>query len=384
MTDYELIKLGTDEIIGEAELKKALASGKTLKIKLGLDPTTADIHLGHAVVIQKLRQFQDLGHQVIFLIGDFTASVGDPSGNNKTRPILSEIEIAKNLETYIKQASKILDTDKAQVLRNSEWLKPMTLGQFVQYTMLVTVNNLVEREDFSKRLKGNQSVSLHEFIYPLLQGIDSVFLKADVEIGGTDQRLNMLMGRELQKKLGQKPQAVITMPLLIGTDGEMKMSKSKGNYIGVDESPNQMFGKLMRIPDSLTNQYGESQGVDMTPAPDSPRDRKAYMAEKIVELFHGAEAAERALDDFDKTFRQKIIAEDLVEQVDIAERDLPLIQIVAQVTGSSGSDARRLIEQNGIKVNGETISDPTHKIHIGNTTTRLQVGKRRFFELHFK
>ncbi len=375
---------GTQEVLTKEDLQKMLASGKPLNVKLGVDPTSADLHLGHAVVLRKLKQFQEAGHQVYLVIGDFTASIGDPAGVNKTRPVLTESEIRHHMQTYVDQAEKILDMEKTHIVYNSEWLKTMNFSQFLQYAMQISVNQLVEREDFGNRLKENQSVGLHEFIYPVVQGIDSVFLKADIEIGGFDQLLNMLTGRDLQRKLGMQPQVVVSMKALIGTDGEVKMSKSKGNYIGITENANQMFGKLMRIPDKLIDEYADSHEIDMRAAPKDPRNRKAYMARAMVEIYNGTGDADKAMEGFDQTFKNKTVSEDLIIKVGFDDRDLTLIQAVTQSDSVSSSEARRLIEQNAIKVDEKVMENPLEKIHLGHKGVRLQVGKHRFFELHFK
>lgn len=383
MDEINQFGAGAQEVISPAELKKLVESNRPLNVKLGVDPTSPDLHLGHAVVLRKLRQFQDAGHHAYLVIGDFTASIGDPAGVNTTRPVLTEAEIRHNMQTYLDQAGKVIDMEKVHVVYNSEWLKTMNLGQFIGYAMQISVNNLIEREDFGKRLKENQSVGLHEFIYPIVQSIDSVFLKADIELGGWDQRLNLLMARELQKKLGQAPQVVIMMKLLIGTDGEKKMSKSKNNYIGLSESPNQMFGKLMRIPDSLIDDYGAIHDIDMKVAPHQPRDRKAFVAREIVALFNGPDEAQKAMEAFDQTFKNRSVSADLVLSVKFEDRDITLIQAVVKATGSSSSEARRVIEQRGVKLGGEVNDQPTHKIHLSGKKIQLQVGKHRFFELEY-
>lgn len=375
---------GTQEIISASELEKLISSNRPLNVKLGVDPTSSDLHLGHAVVLRKLRQFQEAGHQAYLVIGDFTAGIGDPAGVNKTRPVLTEAEIRAHMQTYLDQASKVLDLEKTHIVYNSEWLKTMNLGQFIGYAMQISVNSLVEREDFAKRLGDNQSVGLHEFVYPIVQAIDSVYLKADIEIGGWDQRLNLLMGRELQKKLGQAPQVVVLMKPLIGLDGEKKMSKSQNNYIGLNESPAQMFGKLMRIPDELIDDYGSIFDVDMKVAPRLPRDRKAFVAREIVAIFAGPDEAQQAMEAFDATFKNRSVSADLVLPVHFQDRDITLIQAVVQATGSSSSEARRIIEQNGVKLGGTVIAEPTHKIHLGSGAVQLQVGKHRFFELQYR
>src|SRR3989344_1762935 len=297
------------EIINKASLVKRLESKKKLVVKFGVDPTKPDLHLGHALSLHKLRQFQELGHDTILLIGDFTTKIGDPSGRNSARPVLTDDEIQANLKTYIDQAKLIIDPKKTKIRFNSEWLSKVSYADFIKVAMQVSVQTLLEREDFANRMTSGHSLALHELFYPITQALDSVVMKADVEIGGWDQRLNMLMGRELQKKSGQPPQDVVAMKALVGTDGERKMSKSFDNYVGLTESSDQMFGKLMSIPDQLTDQYAELAaflGSDEIKAlPKHPRDRKARVAEKIVELYHGGSAANKALQNFNQTFRDK-------------------------------------------------------------------------------
>lgn len=384
MTDVEKIIANTQEVIGLVDLEKRMATDRPLNIKLGVDPTSAELHLGHAVVLRQLKKFQDLGHQTYLVIGDFSASIGDPAGVNKTRPVLTEAEIRSNMKNYLEQAGTILDLNRTHVVYNSEWLKTMNLGQFIGYAMQVSVSGLIDREDFAKRLSSHQAVGLHEFIYPVVMAIDSVHLKADVEIGGWDQRLNLLMGRELQKKLGQPEQVVIMMKALIGTDGHDKMSSSKGNFIGLNEPANQMFGKLMRIHDKLIDNYAESHGIDLTSAGEHPRARKALMAREIVTAYHGVEAAAAAERSFDATFRDKEITDSLVNRVAFSGTPITAIQAVTQSTGASSSEAKRLFEQNGVKINNNLVTDPQSKIELNNGRQLLQVGKHRFFELEYK
>lgn len=383
MTEIDRFSQGTEEIITATDLSDRLESGRPLNIKLGVDPTSPDLHLGHAVVLRKLRQFQEAGHQTYLVIGDFTASIGDPAGVNKTRPVLTEAEIRDNMRSYLDQAGKILEIEKTHVVYNSEWLKTMNLSQFIGYAMQISLTTLIEREDFSNRLRENQPVGLHELIYPLVQSIDSVHLKADIEIGGWDQRLNLLLARELQRKFGQPSQVVILMKPLIGTDGELKMSNSKNNYIGLSESPNQMFGKLMRLPDSLIDAYAESHELDLSHVSSHPRERKAGMAKGIVALYHDPEAASLAEAAFNKTFRDKEVTADLVEAIEFDEKTIGVIEAVTKSSGVSASEARRLIDQGGIKVNQKAVTDPNEVIEL-DTKIILQVGKHRFFELIWK
>lgn len=371
---------GTEEIITHPELEERLQSNRPLNIKLGVDPTTPDLHLGHAVVLRKLKEFQQEGHQTYLVIGDFTASIGDPAGVNKTRPILNEAEIRSNMQTYLDQAGKILDLERTHIVYNSEWLKTMNLGKLIGYAMQLGVNTIIEREDFKKRLEDNQSVGLHELIYPLVQAIDSVHLSADIEIGGWDQRLNFLLARELQKKLGQPSQVVVLMKALIGTDGEVKMSSSKNNYIGLSEPANQMFGKLMRLPDSLIDHYADSHQIDLSHASAHPRERKAAMAKGMVAIYHGSEAAASSEDSFNKTFRDKELTADLVEKVEVDRKTIDAVTAVTTASGVSTSEARRLIEQGGVRVNSQTITESNQLLQLEQNTI-LQIGKHRFFEL---
>lgn len=383
VTQDGLLKENVQEIIGEDELKQELDSGRPLNIKLGVDPTSPDLHFGHAVVLRKLRQFQEAGHQTYLIIGDFTASIGDPAGVNATRPVLTDAEIRHNLQTYLDQAGKILDMEQTHVVYNSQWLKTMNLSQFLGYTMKVSLQQIIERDDFRGRLDAKQTIGLHEVLYSLVQAIDSVHLKADVELGGWDQRLNLLMGRDLQQKLGYKPQAVVMMNLLIGTDGVKKMSKSQRNYIGLYEPASQMFAKIMRLPDELIDPYAESHQIDLAPAGAHPRDRKAMLAQKFTEIYHDAAAAKLAAEAFERTFRDKDVAAELVRPIDIGERSVTVIQAVTTSAGVSSSEARRLIEQGGVKINAEPATDPLAKIDVTESPS-LQIGKHRFFKLSYK
>lgn len=389
VNNNKISKVGVAEIISEEELAILLDSKKKLKVKLGVDPTSRDLHLGHAVVLRMLRQFQEMGHQTYLVIGDFTASIGDPAGVNKTRPVLTEEEIRSNMHTYLEQADAVVDTSKTEVVYNSSWLKDMSLGQFIGYATQVSVNGLIEREDFSKRLKENQSLSLHELIYPVAQGLDSVELKADIEIGGWDQRLNLLTARELQKKLNQKPEVLVLMKGLIGTDGSKKMSKSHNNYIGLTESADQMFGKIMSIKDELLPNYAElAAGMDEFEvkrlATLHPKKAKIEVAKKIVEIYHSKESADKAAEVFEDTFSSKQVSDALVEEIEFDDPEIPLIQAVTKSAGVSSSEAKRLIEQGGVKLNNEPVIDPTQKISLFKKMAKLQIGKRRFFSLHYK
>ncbi len=385
----EEIKRGSTELIVESELKAKLSEGRPLRIKLGLDPTAPDLHLGHTVVINKLRQFQQMGHQVLFLIGDFTAMIGDPTGKNTTRPPLSQEEVLRNAETYEKQVFKILDEEKTQVMFNSQWMKDKPASFMIQLASKYTVARMLERDDFHKRYTSEQPIAVHEFLYPLLQGYDSVEMKADVELGGTDQKFNLLMGRELQKTYDQKPQCVLMMPLLEGTDGVQKMSKSLGNYIGISDAPNDMFGKLMSISDDLMWRYFELLSFrDMqeingwreeTKSGLNPRDIKIKLAEEIVERFHNAAAASQAKEDFFARFARHEIPDDIPELTVSANGDGLLISNLLKAAGlvPTTSEANRLIDQGGVKINAEKISDRTLVIPVGESNI-YQVGKRRF------
>lgn len=385
-----VIARGSEEILVaeelQAKLARAEASSTPLRVKLGLDPTAPDLHLGHTVVLNKLRQIQDLGHQVIFLIGDFTALIGDPTGRNATRPPLSPEDIAANAQTYFRQASLILDPEKTEIRKNSEWCEPLGAHGMIKLAAQATVARMIERDDFTKRYKAGTPISVHEFLYPLLQGYDSVALGADLELGGTDQKFNLLMGRELQRTAGQEPQCVLTMPLLEGLDGVEKMSKSKGNYVGITDAPAEMFGKLMSISDTLMWKYflllsfrplAQIEALKAEAAAGrNPRDIKVDLALEIVERFHSRTAAETALADFEARFKQGEIPQDLLE-VSLGAGPVGIVQALkqAQLVPSS-SEAVRSIEQGGVRLNGEKVSDRTLALEAGAYV--LQVGKRRF------
>ena len=377
------IKRGCDELIVEEEMVRKLKTGRVLRIKLGLDPTAPDLHLGHTVVINKLRHFQDLGHQVQFLIGDFTGMIGDPTGKNQTRPPLSREQILENAKSYRAQMSKILDPDKTQVMFNSEWSDKLGAEGMIRLSARYTVARLLERDDFNKRFKNKQPIAVHELLYPLMQGYDSVAMKADVELGGTDQKFNLLVGRELQKDFGQEQQCILTLPLLVGTDGVEKMSKSLGNYIGIAEPAKEIFGKLMRISDELMWRYlellsfepmetvqGWKKEVD---AGRNPREIKVLLAKEIVARFHSKGAADREEEEFGKAPQE-------MEEVKLfyPATGLTITQLLKQSKlASSTSEAIRLIEQGGVKVNGERVSDRALTLTSGNTYV-VQVGKRHF------
>jgi len=384
------IQRGSEEILVLSELEERLKSGKPLRIKAGFDPTAPDIHIGHTVLINKMRQFQDLGHTVIFLIGDFTGLIGDPTGKNVTRKALTEEQVAANAETYKKQIFKILDPEKTEIRFNSEWMGKMTSAQMIQLASRYTVARMLERDDFNKRYSSNQPIAIHEFLYPLVQGYDSVALECDVELGGTDQKFNLLMGRELQKQYGQKPQVVLTTPLLEGLDGVQKMSKSLNNYIGIDESPDEMFGKLMSISDELMWRYFEL--LSFRPLADieqlkqqitdgrNPRDVKFELADEIITRFHDKEAAEKAQSNFIARFQKGAIPDEMPEHEILAEQEngIPLTVLLKQsgLTVST-SDAIRMIKQGAVKIDGDKVSD-TRLLIAKDTKAVYQVGKRKF------
>ncbi|EHK65737.1 tyrosine--tRNA ligase [Achromobacter arsenitoxydans] len=388
--DLRIAKRGCDELLVESEfarkLAKSRATGVPLRIKLGLDPTAPDIHLGHTVVLNKMRQLQDLGHNVIFLIGDFTSTIGDPSGRNSTRPPLTREQIEANAKTYYAQASLVLDPARTEIRYNSEWCDPLGARGMIQLASRYTVARMMEREDFTKRFKGGIPISVHEFLYPLMQGYDSVALKSDLELGGTDQKFNLLVGRELQKEYGQEPQCILTMPLLVGTDGVEKMSKSKGNYIGISESPDSMFGKLMSISDTLMWRYFEllsfrslediaalRQEID---GGRNPRDAKVMLAQEIIARFHSAKAADDALAAFEARFRDGAIPDDMPE-VNIGGAPVGILKLLREAgLVASGSEAQRNVEQGGVRVNGDRVEDKSLQLPAG--TYVVQVGKRKF------
>jgi tyrosyl-tRNA synthetase len=376
----EQIKRGTNEIISEAELKEKLKSGRPLRIKLGVDPTAPDLHLGHTVLINKLRTFQDLGHQIVFIIGDFTARIGDPSGRSETRPMMSEEAIIKNAQSYTDQVFKILDRSKTEVVFNSHWLTPLGIDGLLKLAGKYTVAQMLIRDDFEKRFKSNTPISIVEFLYPLLQGYDSVAVKADVELGGNDQKFNLLVGRDLQRDFGQSPQVVITMPLLEGTDGVRKMSKSYGNYIALNDTPADMFGKIMSISDELMYKYYElltSRDLAKVKA-EHPRKAKAALAEELTARYHGTEAAANASCEFDKVFCNKDIPEN-IEQYACGAGSVKLIELlVSSGLATSKNEARRLIEQGGVKIDGQKVAPQPDLCIVVDKEIVLQAGKRKF------
>jgi tyrosyl-tRNA synthetase len=391
MNALDEIKRGSQEILLESELRTRLATGRPLRVKAGFDPTAPDLHLGHTVLINKLRQFQDQGHHVMFLIGDFTGMIGDPTGKNVTRQSLSEEAIRENAATYEAQIYKILDPEKTEVCFNSTWWKPMDAAALIKLAAQHTVARMLERDDFDKRYKSGQAIAIHEFLYPLVQGYDSVAMKADVELGGTDQKFNLLVGRQLQEHVGQPPQVVMTMPILEGLDGVQKMSKSLGNTIGIDEPARDMFGKIMSLSDPLMWRYYELLSLDtslqelaaMREQADAgeanPRDFKARLGREIVARFHDAGAAEDAVTEFQQRFKKGALPDDMPEcQVSADGGRLPITNLLKEAALTrSTTEARRMIEQGAVRMDGERVEDLGMEVAAG-TTGVFQVGKRRF------
>jgi tyrosyl-tRNA synthetase len=388
----KLIKRGTDEILTEADLKKKLDSGKQLVIKAGFDPTAPDLHLGHTVLLNKLRHFQELGHKVIFLIGDFTGQIGDPSGKNKTRPTLDAKELAENSKTYQKQVFKILKKELTEVRFNSEWCNDLGASGLIQLASKYNVARMLERDDFNKRYNANQSIAVHEFLYPLIQGYDSVVLEADVECGGTDQKFNLLVGRELQRSYDQDPQVVLTVPILEGLDGTNKMSKSLNNYIGVDEAPDEMFGKIMSISDDLMWRWfellsfiSEKEIASLKNEMDTgknPRDIKFILAEELVNRFHADGDGEACKEAFLQRFQKGLMPEDIPGiSIDIDGDSMPLVNLLKNTEMvASTSEAARLIKQGGVKIDSKKVEDPKLEIKKGSEAI-YQVGKRKFLKI---
>lgn len=383
-----LILRGAEEVLLESELRTRLEKGKPLRIKAGFDPTAPDLHLGHTVLLNKMRQFQQLGHQVIFLIGDFTGRIGDPSGKNATRPPLDDAAILENAKTYEQQVFKILDAEKTEVRFNAEWFGPMPASDLIRLASRQTLARMLERDDFAKRYREQQPIALHEFLYPMVQGYDSVALKCDVELGGTDQKFNLLMGRELQKGDGQLPQIVLTMPLLEGLDGVQKMSKSLNNYIGVDDAPEDMFGKLMSIPDSIMWRYfellSEKSNAEIAKLKSAteeglnPRDVKYELGLELVETYHGAAAAIAAKEAFIQRFRQGQLPEDLESvSVEAGADGRPIANVLVDLKlTASTSDSHRMIKQGAVRIDGERVEDGKRVLKAGVDAV-LQVGKRK-------
>lgn len=388
-----LIRRGTDTFLIEEEFEQKLArskaTGEPLRCKLGLDPTAPDIHIGHTVVLNKLRQLQDLGHQVIFLVGDFTAAIGDPSGRNVTRPPLSREQIEANAQTYLNQAGMVLDLERTEVRYNSEWSNALGTAGLIQLASRYTLARLLERDDFAKRYAEQLPIAMHELLYPLMQGYDSVALKADLELGGSDQRFNLLVGRELQRQYDQEPQCILTMPLLVGLDGVVKMSKSKHNYIGITDAPNDMFGKVMSISDDLMWNWYDLLSLRSNDEiaqlrrecseGRNPRDAKVLLAKEIVARFHNASAADAAEAEFNNRFRAGAVPDD-IESVDVQSIDGQIgVAAMLKAAGmvESNGEANRNIDQKGVRINGETVTDRSLKVKAGETLT-VQVGKRRW------
>lgn len=393
----KIIKRGVAEILPEAllveKLKRSIATGAPLKVKLGLDPTAPDIHLGHTVVLRKLKQFQDLGHHIIIIIGDFTGRIGDPTGRSETRKPLTDDDIRRNAKTYEEQIFKILDREKTQVSFNSTWLAPLTFADVVNLAARYTVARMLEREDFTKRFKEGRPISVHEFFYPLMQGYDSVALAADIEFGGTDQKFNLLMGRHLQEEFGQEPQVAIMMPILEGLDGVQKMSKSLGNYIGIDEAPTEIYGKSMSIPDALMVRYYELVTDVSLEELDSirtglengtlhPRDTKMRLAHTLVRLYHGEAMADQAQNEFIKVFQQGDLPDDIPEfQFEQQTEAIWLPKLLTQLMlASSSSEAKRAVQQGSVKINGEKITETDAKLTVADGMI-VQVGKRKFAKI---
>ena len=389
----ELLTRGCEEVIKLEELEKKLKKGKPLHIKAGFDPTAPDLHIGHTVLINKMAQFQQLGHDVTFLIGDFTGMIGDPTGKNATRKTLTREQVNENAKTYEKQIYKILDKDKTKIAFNSTWMNDLGAAGMIDLASRYTVARMLERDDFSKRFGSHQPIAIHEFMYPLVQGYDSVAMKADVELGGTDQTFNLLMGRSLQGQFGQEPQVVMTMPLLEGLDGVQKMSKSLGNYIGIEDEPKDMFGKVMSISDELMWRYfdllsfqsnSDIAGFKQQMAEGkNPRDIKFILGMEIVERFHGKQAAEAALQAFKNQFQKGAIPDDIPEleitSLENGEIGLPLLLKNAGLCAST-SDAMRMVKQNAVSINGEKVANPKQQISAG-TQAVFQVGKRKFAKI---
>lgn len=395
----EIIKQGIIEIISEedliAKLKKSKAEGKPLRIKYGADPSAPDLHIGHTVPIRKLRQFQELGHQIVFIIGDFTAQIGDPSGKSETRKRLTPEQVKTNAATYLDQIFKLLDKDKTEVVFNSSWLNLINLPEVIALSAKYTVARMLERDDFNNRFKSEKPIYVHEFLYPLVQAYDSVVVKSDVELGGTDQKFNFLVGREIQREYGQEPQIVITLPILEGTDGVKKMSKSLGNYIGINESPKEMFGKTMSITDELIGKYFElalgyahdkAKEIDdgIKAGTVHPRNAKARLAKELVALYHNEEAGEQALEEFDRIFKQKEVPDEIEEfSIDCPDEKIWIVKLMTDIgfTKTNG-EARRLISGGGVYVDSEKISDENFELTKGEYL--LKVGKRRFAKVILK
>lgn len=393
----DIIRRGAAEIIPEEELvqkiERSIKTGTPLNVKLGCDPSKPDLHLGHSVVLRKLRQFQDLGHTAILIVGDFTGMIGDPSGRNKSRPPMTLEETRKNGQTYFEQASKILSRERLKIAYNSEWLARMTFEDVIKLASKYTVARMLERDDFEKRYKTEEPISIHEFLYPLAQAMDSVAISADVELGGTDQKFNLLVGRDIQREFGLEPQVILTMPILVGTDGVDKMSKSLGNYIAISDPPNEIYGKTMSIPDSLIYDYfllttnvSESElkviKNQLESGSVNPRDLKRRLARELVKLYYNEEAAKSAEEQFDLIFVKKEIPDEVKEvKISNDRNQIPIIQLLVELNAAkSNSEARRLIVQGGVSIAGEKINDPNHMVDLKEPFV-LKVGKRNFYKI---
>jgi len=387
------IKKNTVDFVSEEELLKKLSSKKSLKIKLGADPTAPDLHLGHAVVLEKLKDFQDLGHEIIFVIGDFTALIGDPSGRSKVRKALSKEEIEQNAKTYVSQVSKILDVSKIQIRYNSEWLSKIDLSELIKIMSNFTIARIIERDDFSKRYKQNTPIYMHEFLYPLLQAYDSVAIGADVELGGTDQKFNLLLGREMQTLFSQEEQVIITLPLLVGTDGSLKMSKSYGNYIGITEDPITMYGKVMSIPDNLILDYfklvlcydeNKLSVISESLKIENPMKLKMKLAKEIVTKYHSEKDSQKAEEMFTKIHREHSLPTELEEYIYKGPLQIKAFELINVLNLSpSKSEAKRMILQGGLEVNGEKITDPFFTLNVKNDMI-IKLGKRKFVKIRIQ
>jgi tyrosyl-tRNA synthetase len=385
---WETVQRGVVEIIGEDDLRRKMEAGRTLRVKLGIDPTSPHVHLGFTVVMRKLRQFQDMGHQVVLIVGDYTATVGDPSGKNKTRPILTHEEVLQNAETYKREFFKIVDPERTEVVFNGEWFASMSFTEVTRLMSEITVAQMLEREDFKNRYEGGQPISLHEFLYPMMQAYDSVKIKADIELGGTDQKFNVLRGRELQRAWGQEPQVGLFLPILIGTDGKEKMSKSLGNTIGIDEDPQSMYHKLFALPDALVASYYElltdrpkaaieADSSAVASGSLHPNAWKAELARLIVTEYHGAEAAERATAQEAKIHAGQALPDDMpVVEVDAREYGVPELLVLASLVKSNG-EGRRLVENGGVRFDEEKVADAKVRVTISGEHV-LRAGKRQF------
>ncbi|RKZ21685.1 tyrosine--tRNA ligase [bacterium] len=391
MDELVALKRGAADIIPIEEFEERIKKGEKLRVKLGIDPTAPDIHLGFSVPLRKMRQFQDFGHTAVLVVGDFTAMIGDPSGRSKTRPPLTEEEVKKNMEQYKEQILKILKEDNLEFRYNSEWLGKLTSKDIIKLAAKTTVARILERDDFEKRMKENVPISLHEILYPLFQAYDSVAIRADVELGGTDQRFNHLLGRDLQKEFGQRPQVVFLLPLLEGLDGKLKMSKSYGNYVGINEPPDQMFGKIMSIPDTLIMKYytlctdldnEELEKIErsLKDKDVNPRDIKLDLAETIVRMYHSETAAKKARENFIKVFSKRELPEEMEEVVYPEGERVWIVKVIRSITGLSSSDIRRVIKQGGLRIDGEKVTDTDLEITVDREYA-IKFGKKTFFRV---